>query len=587
MAASSSLQSSLKNIRSSYQTNLEDEPKLKQQHGLYGDIVVAFCMLFATPAMAYRMFREGGLENFDAGVMVGAIGLATIFHYLAWKHNNVNCSRVAFLLNCFSGIFMEWKEWPLKGVCTVTQRFQTGVVCLCLSNISLTAYEQTIRLLSLFVIGSYVSITSPYSVYTEDALPGIGIPVLIGLIVVYLYHNSDNIGKNLDVAQVRLSEGIFNIQIQKDEFMVQTARLALAAIYGYITFHTLRETISQEASAKDIVAGFWHLFKATMIASIGSIATGVFKTTINQKEELEIIVRERTKEIRLKNIQLRRINIAFEASETAIAITDASRTVIWTNQAFESLSRKTRGDNDMGWSSIDQQLTDAIVLDGKTNETKLRGAFDFSAPRQDEIEIQENGQEGKHSTKSQYRLEVTPFSDHDDLDNKDESESRPLAVDGERKGGENGRRDSFQAKNGHKLFLVAFNDITANRAREEAEQNAREEALLSKAMKDSMVTLTHELRTPLQGIMGITSLMLEQKDSERDSELVTKESFVQDNSESLGLIMASSSLLLNLINNLLDVKKATANSKWNRRVGMPANRKICVRCLIDPLYFQT
>ena len=61
--------------------------------------------------------------------------------------------------------------------------------------------------------------------------------------------------------------------------------------------------------------------------------------------------------------------------------------------------------------------------------------------------------------------------------------------------------------------------------------------------------------------MGITSLMLEQKDVERDSEEGAKQSFVQENSESLGLIMASSSLLLNLINNLLDVKKATANSE--------------------------
>lgn len=73
--------------------------------------------------------------------------------------------------------------------------------------------------------------------------------------------------------------------------------------------------------------------------------------------------------------------------------------------------------------------------------------------------------------------------------------------------------------------------------------------------------------------MGITSLMLEPKDIDRDSELVTKEAFFQDNSESLGLIMASSSLLLNLINNLLDVKKATANSKWNLRVGMIGNNK--------------
>ena len=78
--------------------------------------------------------------------------------------------------------------------------------------------------------------------------------------------------------------------------------------------------------------------------------------------------------------------------------------------------------------------------------------------------------------------------------------------------------------------------------------------------------LQHELRTPLQGIMGITSLMLEQQDYERDSEQLMHGSLMKDHSESLGLIMASSSLLLNLINNLLDVKKATANSKCKTRM---------------------
>ena len=96
---------------------------------------------------------------------------------------------------------------------------------------------------------------------------------------------------------------------------------------------------------------------------------------------------------------------------------------------------------------------------------------------------------------------------------------------------------------------MAFKDVTVERARERAERKACEEATVAKAMGESMVTLTHELRTPLQGIMGITSLLLDAQELTSDSH------------ESLKLIMASSSLLLNLINNLLDVKKATAKSK--------------------------
>ena len=113
MAESSYLQTSLKSIRSisfssasSYYSSLEYELNFERKHKLYGDIVVAVCMSFAAPALAFRMFSEGGLENFDAAVLVGSVGVSAIFHFLAWKYDSVLCSRLAFLANCFSGSFM-------------------------------------------------------------------------------------------------------------------------------------------------------------------------------------------------------------------------------------------------------------------------------------------------------------------------------------------------------------------------------------------------------------------------------------------------------------------------------------------------
>ena len=58
----------------------------------------------------------------------------------------------------------------------------------------------------------------------------------------------------------------------------------------------------------------------------------------------------------------------------------------------------------------------------------------------------------------------------------------------------------------------------------------------------------------MQGIMGVTGMLLQQnrkKEETEDSNLVG----------SLKLIMASSGLLLNLINNLLDVKKFDSESE--------------------------
>ncbi|VEU39412.1 unnamed protein product [Pseudo-nitzschia multistriata] len=221
-----------------------------------------------------------------------------------------------------------------------------------------------------------------------------------------------------------------------------------------------------------------------MIAGIGSVATGVFKTNIDQKEQLELLVRERTQVIHFKTKELRRINVAFEACETAIAITDSSRVVIWANNAFEKLAKRTTtvqpslgeqsrvsatSDTDAlneTCSSVGRQLTDVIVLNDSTNETKLRGAFDFLSPRHDEINIIGDDCTNSSRGKSDYRLEVTPFVDYDEG-------TKTISND-----------------NDNNLFLVAFHDITADRARKQAENMAREEALLSKAMKESMVTLT-------------------------------------------------------------------------------------------------
>jgi len=528
--------------------------KLKHRHRFYGDAVCGILLLVMTPFLVYKMHAErnsSGLDDFDAAVMVGTTAFAGLFQWSAWKRDNLICSRMGFLLGVFVGWHMEYKEWPFRGVCTITPRFQSGIVLLSLANVSLTFREKIIRCIVLFVVGSYVSIQSPYSVYTEDALPHLGGSVLATILVLYVLENKI----------------VTFPSVKKEEFIVQSARLMLVAIYVYHLCKAFKIILVHEAGAEQLMEAVYLMIQTSFVAIVATAATGVFKIDADQKEQLKILVGETTKD-------LYRINIAFEACDTAIAITDASRTVIWTNPAFETLSKKTRDmrhhrftdsilntlTSDADVSSIGQQLTDAIALDSYANETKLRGAFDFSSPRQDEILIH-GGKKGKYSAASEYRVEVTPYADRDESGDtpsfNDESVEETMTIFEAATAG-TGRRGSFPA-NSNTQFLVAFHDITSDRARERAEQLAREEALVSKAMKESMVTLTHELRTPLQGIMGITSVMLEQPEFQPGAKQLPSSSVRKDNSDSLGLIMASSSLLLNLINNLLDVKKASAN----------------------------
>lgn len=334
------------------------------------------------------------------------------------------------------------------------------------------------------MIGSYVSIASPFSTYTEDVLPLVGGPIVLSIIFLVL----TNFGIRMDLLSV---------------WAVHGARLVLASIFIYETGCNVYN-IKTDNAMDQLVA----TVKAAVVACVGVVATGIFQKEIDLKEQLEVQVRKRTKQLQEKNAALHMVNLALQASETAIAITDSNCCIIWKNMAFEKIC------NEISKTSLlNRYITDVLPLASIQDEDNLKIAFSSSCRTQDEIYIND----------SIFNLEVSPFSDiHHE--------------------GDKGTSDRF---------MVVFKNITADRARERAEKAAREEAMLAKAMGDSMVTLTHELRTPMQGIMGVTSMLISQGDDYLSKDVL----------DSLKLIMASSRLLLNLINNLLDVKKASAQSE--------------------------
>ena len=359
----------------------------------------------------------------------------------------------------------------MKGVCTITSRFQCGVFILCLANVTLSVREQLIRLVLIFILGSYVSIQSQYSVHTEDTLPKLGGTILVAMVLILFFHtfvvNDDGNGGPDRSSGVLIFRGssILRFHIQREEFIVHSVRLMLTIIYAHHTFTLLMNVLVYKINSDDILDQLMGFMKVASIAAVGSVATGVFKTNIDQKEQLEVLVRERTKVIRLKTKELGRINIAFEACETAIAITDFSRVVIWTNHAFEELAKRMRkahlplgecfhafAASDIGvlnetCSSVGRQLMDAIVLNDSFNETKLRGAFDFLSPRHDEICIIADDCT-HYREKNDYSVEVTPFVDSDGIDGE-------FCIN-------NNTDHGIVRDNDSKLFLVAFHDITAN-----------------------------------------------------------------------------------------------------------------------------
>mmetsp|Transcript_1458 Transcript_1458/g.3220 ORF Transcript_1458/g.3220 Transcript_1458/m.3220 type:complete len:926 (-) Transcript_1458:552-3329(-) len=486
----------------------------------YGDLVCAAAFTAIVPIDGWKAAMTCEEEN-DAAICrtaVVSVVSCALYGGLNWlaylRHSNV-LSFCAFLAGMWLCAFNNLNQWPYVGECVITYQFQ-GVLVGCLSNGALSFLNQLTRCAIMFVVASFVSIRSPFSVYLDDVLPLLGGPVLLAI----------------SILAVTRIDWTFLKDVNWNVLTVQGSRWVLAAIYMY---HVACELLSMTFDGVDTQDMFRTIVKASFVACVGVASTGAFQNEIDLNEKLEVMVKNRTKIIQEKNDKLHMVELALRASETAIAITDSDLRIIWLNAACEDISspiargaterEETTGSSQLHSSPRKQQerqsllgrpIVEVLALGTIRDEKKLEHAFSKSR-REDEISINE----------MIFRLEVSPYD-----------YSSPAM---EKSTGSNNHNDSSR-------FLVVLKNITAERAREVAEKTAQEETMLAKAMGDSMVTLTHELRTPMQGIMGVTGMLLQQKQN-ADTVLV----------ESLRLIMASSGLLLNLINNLLDVKKI--NSK--------------------------
>jgi signal transduction histidine kinase/AmiR/NasT family two-component response regulator len=118
-------------------------------------------------------------------------------------------------------------------------------------------------------------------------------------------------------------------------------------------------------------------------------------------------------------------------------------------------------------------------------------------------------------------------------------------------------------------FMITMRDVTVERKAEEAQLLAERASAANKAKTQMMQMLSHELRTPLQGIMGVASTsMMDIEDNDKASGSAgNDEGTVTSGAggvkgpmyDSLSTILASSRLLLTLINNTLDTRKINAD----------------------------
>lgn len=272
--------------------------------------------------------------------------------------------------------------------------------------------------------------------------------------------------------------------------------------------------------------------KAGFVFVVGLTAVGAFRSNIDTNERLEVLVQERTTHIRQQDSKLQMLGLALQSSETAMAITDAEKRIIWVNPAMAQLSGQS--EKDMQNQSVlevlslssghRKQLLQAFQATSKLNKQSRRSNL---------INMEEPLMVGSTVVTVEVSSLVLPHLQ------QQEQEDHKVVHDS----------TSAIVKSSPDRFVVALKDVTEAQALRKAQRSAEQDALMAKVMKDSMETLTHELRTPLQGIMGVCSMLV------CDKSLILSD----EAKDSLDLIMASSGLLLVLINNLLDIRKCDSN----------------------------
>jgi PAS domain S-box-containing protein len=255
---------------------------------------------------------------------------------------------------------------------------------------------------------------------------------------------------------------------------------------------------------------------------------------------LESQVMERTTQLLEREKFLRLVGAAVKESDTGVLITNDQDQVIWSNDAVRHL----------------------LGTSGTTNDDEFQGVrpWELSCLSQDRV-FQDFLQTSMVATKTTTTTKVplSPPNDHDaatpavgDGSVATTATSPSLTMEMDVRGRLPVDYLSVNVQVLHhfdeELHMITIRDESAKKLAAEAQINADKASEASRIKTEMMQMLSHELRSPLQGIMGMSSTMLEDirlGDGIQDREI----------HDGISTILASSRLLLTLINNVLDLRR--------------------------------
>lgn len=265
--------------------------------------------------------------------------------------------------------------------------------------------------------------------------------------------------------------------------------------------------------------------------------------TLNTNLESE--VESRTKQLLEREQKLRMVGAAIKESDTAIIITEDDGSIIWANGAVCKLLHLSE---------------EELVHQYPWN---LPMTFDFDDIDVDPVERQcpeehspiPNAQTyfQSQSTKKMAPIKAIVTSDPTTNQNnmvtnaKEDDTDSASSTTPTSSSPETYLSVSVQSMADSKQRMIILRDTTTEYKMTQEQRKAEMAEAASASKTEMMQMLSHDFRTPLQGIMGVVSTML--VDLDKDSMAY----------EDLSCILASSRLLLTLIGNVLDLGKLDAD----------------------------
>ncbi|CAB9511876.1 Hybrid signal transduction histidine kinase K [Seminavis robusta] len=461
--------------------------------GYYGDLVNALCYTAFLPVYMYMYLQDPQEGALHINI---AFALTTVFSWWAYMKEFPMASTLACLCMSLSIAGMNLYRWPHSDEVVVVPQF----------------------LWSLLVVSGNIPLPFSYK------MAGGAVALANAIVVAYctpLLSLSETLPTLLSAAAVFFGFHYYSVKNEDQDLIgAQGASLILAGTFAYHVCHEIVKMYAYEGYAKD---GGFAILKAAFFAVVGLFSSDAFRKEIDLNETLDALVKVRTKEIVKQSKQLQIVEHALQSSETAMAITDPNRRLLWSNAALERLTMRTSSQlqnvqletllgtcDSSSWFRKEATHND-IVVNGQDITVEIS-----PIPAAWEDQTTTTTKATTTSTIKNRKKKTSPATN---------KEQQPSAD-----------QEQFQ-------FLVVLKNVTADKARQRAEKVAVQEAMAAQAMQESMQTLSHELRTPLQGIMGMTSMMLEES------------RLTESTAESLTVVMTSARLLLTLINNMLDVRK--------------------------------